>query len=237
MLVLTLVLLIGTIVQFFYIKRLKFQNSLQESELTFFNSEECRYNLNLYDFHYKKESGNPNIIMLGNSLVRHQNWDSLLSRTDIINRGISGDNLSCICKRLHYLDSIKAKICFIEGGINDLPGQNIDSLVGSYKEIVYYFKNRNIIPVIDLVLYINEKAGETWDRRKDYVLINKDIDQLNDSIIKFARAENIYCIDLNKKLSDTKLKNQYTTDGVHLTPSAYNIWAAEIKEVLKKHGI
>lgn len=231
------IVVIGIAIQIFYIKRLKFQNGLKETEIAL-NSRECRYNLNLYDFHYKKDPDSVKIIMLGNSLIRHQDWDSLLQRNDIVNRGISGDNLECMCRRLHYLDSTKAKICFIEGGINDLPGAGIDSLVNSYKEMVYYFKKRNIIPVIDLLVYINEKAGEKFERRKDYRFINRKIDTLNQKLTRFAQQENVYLIDLNKKLSDSSgLKTEFTSDGIHLTPAAYNLWATEIKEALKKYGI
>ncbi|MDP4283720.1 MAG: GDSL-type esterase/lipase family protein [Bacteroidota bacterium] len=176
--------------------------------------------------------------MLGNSLIRHGKWDSLLSRKDVINRGISGDRLKCICERLSYLDGYNPKICFIEGGINDLPGSNPDSLFEDYKQIVSYFKKRKIIPIINLVLFINPRAGLKWDIRKNYISINKQVAYLDERLIVYSSSEHITYIDLNKKLChDNVLMDKYTTDGVHLTSEGYRIWSDEIKNILKKYNI
>lgn len=104
--------------------------------------------------------------MLGNSLIRHGNWDSLLRREDVINRGISGDRLECICERLKYLKNNKAKICFIEGGINDIPWQNSDSLLHYFETIANFWISEGNIPVFNLVLYISPKAGNFFLSRK-----------------------------------------------------------------------
>lgn len=105
---------------------------------------DCNYSLEYFNFHWKKESQNPKIIMLGNSLVRHGNWDSLLARNDVINRGISGDHLPCIYERLKFLKNSSAKIIFIEGGINDLPVGNTDTLFYYYSQIVkFWIKEKN----------------------------------------------------------------------------------------------
>ena len=75
---------------------------------------EKTYLLSYFDFHYKTETQNPKIIMLGNSIIRHANWVDLLVRKDVINRGISGDNLSGMCDRLKYLKDKNAKIFSFE---------------------------------------------------------------------------------------------------------------------------
>jgi lysophospholipase L1-like esterase len=200
----------------------------------------CTYSLSYFDFHYRKESQNPKIIMLGNSLIRHGNWDSLLDRSDVINRGISGDRLECICERLKYLKDSKAKIRFIEGGINDIPWQDMDSLFHYYKVITDFCVSHGKIPVINLLLYISPKAGEFFPSRKDYEQINEYVARLNEKIIEFANKNKIDVIDLNAKISDTKnriLLDRYTTDGVHLQPLVYGIWKKEINKILVKYGI
>ena len=102
----------------------------------------CLYSLQYFDFHYERETENPTIIMLGNSLIRRCNWDRLLGRKNVINRGISGDHLPCICERLKYLKDSPAKIIFIEGGINDLPAGNTDTLFEYYAKIVNFWKEK-----------------------------------------------------------------------------------------------
>ena len=71
---------------------------------------DCSYALKYFDFHYKQECYSPKIIMLGNSIIRAGNWTHLLNRADVINRGIAGDNLPCMCDRLKYLKGKNAKI-------------------------------------------------------------------------------------------------------------------------------
>lgn len=178
--------------------------------------------------------------MLGNSLIRHGNWDSLLQRNDVINRGISGDRLVCICERLKYLKNSKAKICFIEGGINDIPGKSLDSLFSYFKTITDFWISENKIHVINLLLYISPKAGKTFPSRKNYKAINDSVEILNYSLLHFAMDRKIDVIDLNEKISDIKQKillDKFTTDGVHLQPQGYDMWEKEIKKILKKYKI
>lgn len=200
----------------------------------------CQYTLDAFDFHYKKETEAPNIVMIGTSMTRHGKWDSLLNRTDIINRGISGNNLYCIFERLQYLKGTTAKICFIEGGIIDLPAQNPDTLVNFYRKIIDFWNSEDVIPVINLVLYISPKAGINYPYLKDYRAVNTIIKNLNDKTRVLAQQNNIDFIDLNEVLSDNQglfLKAEFTLDGIHLTESAYKIWAAEIEAILTRNEI
>jgi alpha-glucosidase len=202
--------------------------------------EPCLYQLENFDFHYKKEWGKPNIIMVGTSLTRHAHWDTLLHRTDIINRGISGNKLRCIVERLAYLKGTSAKICFIEGGIIDLPAQNPDTLVNFYKKIIAFWKSEKVIPVLSLVLYISPKAGINYPYLRDHLAVNTIIRDLNNKTRKYAEENDVDFIDLNKAICDEQrliLKDEYTLDGIHLTESAYKIWAFEIEKILSKHKI
>ena len=80
------------------------------------------------DFYYKKIAefenspiGFDKIVFLGNSitqgLLRHT---EKLSRTDIINRGISGDHTDGILARLQEIIHYKPKAVFLLIGVNDL---------------------------------------------------------------------------------------------------------------------
>lgn len=199
---------------------------------------DCTYAFKYFDFHYKPECANPKIIMIGNSLTRQGQWTTLLKRKDVINRGISGDNLICICDRLKYLKGKNAKIWFIEGGINDIPGGSVEELFNYYKQIVDFVIQENAIPVINLVFYISPKAGEKYPSRIDYLRVNDIVSKLNNKLIEYATQNQINYIDMNRMFSENNiLKAEYTTDGVHLTLNAYNLWATEVKKLLKKHKI
>lgn len=206
------------------------------------NSEiECLYNLKHFNFHYTYESDSASILMIGNSLIKQGDWTTLLQREDVLNRGISGDVLHCICERLKYLENTNAKIWIIEGGINDIdPRKNTDinNLYLSFIEIVNFAKSKNAIPIINLTLYINKSAGNNWEYRKDYKKINNDVKILNGLLLEYAQKNNINYIDLNTSLSkDMELLPYYTTDGIHLNEKAYQIWAKEIKDIIKHYKI
>lgn len=200
---------------------------------------DCTYDLKYFDFHYKKECNSPKIIMLGNSLIRHGNWSNLLNRNDVINRGISGDCLPCMCERLKYLKGLNAKIWFVEGGINDLPSRTPSTLFENYKSIIDFVKSENAIPVINLVVYLSPKAGKTYPSRIEYKKINSMISELNTMLIEYAKSNNIEYIDLNSIVADKNdvLKDEFTTDGVHLTEKVYDKWSKMICYILKKNKI
>jgi lysophospholipase L1-like esterase len=200
---------------------------------------DCSYALKYFDFHYKQECDSPKIIMLGNSIIRGAKWTDLLKRQDVINRGISGDNLPCMRERLKYLKGKNAKIWFIEGGINDLPWKTPSLLFDNYKSIIEFVRIENSIPVINLVFYLSPKAGAKYPGRADYKKINGLITELNSMLIYYAKSNNIDFIDLNKIIADKDnvLKDEYTTDGVHLTDSAYKEWSNMINKILIKNKI
>lgn len=200
----------------------------------------CEYSLEYFDFHYKKETGNPKIIMLGNSLIRHGNWEALLGRNDVINRGISGDKLCCILQRTKYLKNLGAKACFIEGGINDLPLKSTTELNIYFAKLVNFAFQQDMKPIITLLFYISPKAGKKYPYRNNYQAINDSIYKLNNNLKLLANERQIDYIDLNSEISDTVnriLLDKYTTDGVHLKPEAYKIWAQKVNEILKKGKI
>ena len=231
-------LLTLSILAFIFVKR--YQSRQGQKEIATTEVSPCQYQLKYFDFHYRKEPDSVSVIMLGNSLIRQGNWDSLLNRKDVINRGISGDNLRCMCDRLSYLKNSTAKIVFVEGGINDIPGNNVDTLFKYYQQIISFWQAEKKIPVINLVLYISPKAGEKFPSRTDYKSINTTVKDLNDKLQTFAIENKIDFINLNPVLSDEQalqLKDNYTTDGVHLTSNAYKIWAEQVEILLNKYKI
>ena len=201
---------------------------------------ECRYQLSDFDFHYKPEPANYKIVMLGNSFIRSISWDSLLRRNDVVNRGISADRIHCICQRAIYLKDSPAKICFIEGGTNDIMTDPVDTVFAYYERVIETVRSQHKIPVMDMVLYLSPRAADKYPDRKDYKDINKSIQALNIKLKAYAVANHLDYIDLNRDLSDNNnlvLDEKYTLDGLHLNHAAYKIWGEYIQAILQKHGI
>ncbi len=202
------------------------------------SASECFYELKDFKFHYEKEPQNPQVLMLGNSLIEKGNWNSILHRNDVINRGISGDHIACICKRMIYLNNSPAKICFIEAGIEDIKSTNTDTILNYYKKLVQLCQEQHKIPVINLALHIAPKAAKIWGDYQDYKIINKAVKGFNNKLREYALLKGIDYIDMNAELCpDNTLLDQFTTDGLNLSDSAYKLWAKKIENTLNKHGI
>ena len=184
------------------------------------------------------EPQNPAIILIGDSLIRMGNWKRLLGRSDFINRGMGGETLNQIHKRLKQLGDTTATIIFIEGGINDLPPSDSDTLFAEYQEMTKCCQSKQLIPVIISLVYISPQAVKKYHWRSDWKAINTHVSSLNEKLKSFCAEKNIDFIDLNSLLSDSvQLRADYTTDGVHLTESAYLIFANEVIQTLQKHQI
>jgi len=187
------------------------------------------------------------IVMLGNSLTEGGSWNDLLGRNDVVNRGISGDILLGYLNRMKYVYNLHPRICFIEGGINDIYNwETLDNIYHWYIQILEGLKNNGIIPVIQSTLYVGENWGAKWlkEHRPDLKPreVNKErnytVKLLNKKLLRYAKRHNIIFIDLNKKLTKHGfLIPDYTWDGAHLKTIAYKIWGKEIIKVLKQLGI
>lgn len=123
------------------------------------------------------------IVMLGSSLTGNANWDELLDRSDIANRGIGGDVSEGMLERMNYVINVKPQICFIESGINDIAkGFSDEIILENLNSIIDILEDNNIIPVLNTVSFI---TSESESKRR--VSRNKNIKRLNDKIIHLAQ--------------------------------------------------
>jgi len=180
----------------------------------------------LDDFKDIVNSKSPKIVMFGNSITQGGNWSELLNRNDIKNSGFSGFTTSHFVWIINEnVIKAKPKICFLEGGINDIGvGIPLSRTIENYKNLIDTLNVHKIIPVVQSTLY---RVNDNFSKPK--------IDSLNTFLINYCKSHNAYYLDINSKLSDNKsLLSKYSTDGTHLTYEAYKIWAKEINILLEK---
>jgi lysophospholipase L1-like esterase len=150
------------------------------------------------------------VVMLGNSITFGANWSELLGRQNVVNRGIGGDNTYGFLSRLDDVIALQPKVCFVMGGINDIFADiPVDSIYVNYMKIIARLRASGIIPVIQSTLHVSPK----WKHE-------------------------IVFMDVDGTLSENEcLKDEYTSDGVHLTAPAYGQWILLVEAVLKKNGL
>jgi lysophospholipase L1-like esterase len=172
------------------------------------------------------------IVFLGNSITAGGQWNELLGRDRVVNRGIGSDNTVGMMHRMGSVYGLHPKLCFIMAGINDLYADaSPDRIVRNYSSIIDTLKRHNIVPVIQSTLHVNPR----WKRAAEK---NKEVEELNRRLRGLAEANGIEFIDVNAVLSSGGvLRDECTTDGVHLTPEGYSRWRDLLLPVLMNHGL
>lgn len=182
---------------------------------------------------YTVYSGQKNIVMLGNSLTNRISWNELLVRDDIANRGIIADITAGFINRIDFVLNVKPKICFIEGGINDL-AQNINNkiIIENLNTLLDTLLSNHVKPVLTTVTLVTKTYSDASN-------FNLKIKKLNIEIKKLAISKKTDLIDLNPRLTDGDFlrSENAIADGIHFTSKSYKIWREEIMRILEQEKI
>ena len=167
-----------------------------------------------------------NILLIGDSLLAQENWNSLLKRNDLKNDAFGGAITQQILWNIKRGELVSSpKIVVIDGGINDLlSGVPTQRVFDNYQKIIETLRKDNINVVAHLVLYTVDNEA-----------INKEVFVLNYLLKEYFESQKIEFIDMNLQLSDRKkLKPNFSVDGIHLRKEAYKIWANELSSKLPR---
>jgi len=177
--------------------------------------------------------GPRSIVMLGDSHMYKCHWDELLSRDSIANQGIGSDITEGYLARIGYVFDVKPRICFIEGGGNDIEYKIAPAeIVANIQRIVDTLKPKGIICVLTTVPYeLSTLAGA-----QQY---NGAIDELNARVRMYAYKNGLDYIDLNGLTARDGALNpdEAQNDGAHLTAAAYVNWKLAMEKILKKYKL
>jgi len=195
------------------------------SEPSFLKNWRYKQQVGLYEYYQKKGQ----IVMLGNSITYRVNWNELLNREDIINRGIGSDITEGFLARMEYIYNVNPKLCFIMGGVNDIAkGIKPEIISNNLYEITRKLNKKNIKPILFSILYTAKKYP-------NYKEFNRSVKLSNERIKEMCINNTIEYIDLNVILSDNEiLKEEYSFDGIHLTGLGYEKWREVILPIIKR---
>ena len=172
------------------------------------------------------------VVMLGNSHTYNANWNELLNRRNIANRGIVGDITTGYLQRLGYVYGMNPKICFIEGGVNDVyANYSAGQIFDNYVNIIDTIRSFDIIPVIQSTMFV----AKAWPNSSEK---NLEIKKLNALLSEYASKQSIIFLDINFLVSANGfLTDSLTYDGIHLNANGYSFWVSEVEKVLLKNGL
>jgi lysophospholipase L1-like esterase len=172
------------------------------------------------------------IVMLGTSHTFNANWSELLNRKNIANRGINSDILPGFQKRLRYVYRLEPKICFIEGGVNEISEEcDAEMVFVHYTQVIDSLRAHAILPVIQSTLFV----AREWPNAS---LMNREIRSLDSLLADYAVARSIPFLDVNSLVTEGGfLRPELTCDGIHLNATGYALWLPLVERVLISHGL
>ena len=151
-----------------------------------------------------------------------------------LNQGISGDTSRGLLKRLNILDETKPRKIFIMIGINDLlKGIKDDNILANHLLIIRYL--RKVHPSSDIIIQSILPHGAnkaTWEGKAKLLDIpNERIKKINQRLKEIAESEGVIFLDLYPLFADENgnLRMEFSTDGLHLASSGYQVWRSTLQ--------
>jgi lysophospholipase L1-like esterase len=172
------------------------------------------------------------IIFLGNSITEMGNWKKATGDSTVINRGIGGDNTYGVLKRINDITDRQPTKVFLLIGINDI-GKDIPDSVIAYNEFKIVKEIQVKCPqthiYVESVLPVNSTVNsfpQHYDKAEHILTLNK-------LLAANAAAGNYTFVDVFHLFADAdgRLKKEYTYEGLHLKPPAYDIWVSYLRKM------
>ena len=172
-------------------------------------------------------------VLLGDSLSLWFPGELMPGRRVWMNQSISGEKTRGLLKRLDLIRENDVEAVFLMIGINDLIwGVTDEEIIANYREIVRQLKTEH--PQTQLVVQsILPHGGEnsTWESRDKLLALESDrIVSLNAALKDIAAENDAFYLDLYPIFvtGDGGLRDDLTTDGLHLNRQGYLVWRSAI---------
>lgn len=169
---------------------------------------------------FRADSTVADIVLLGDSHIENGDWVSLLPGRSVLNRGIGWDTTQDVLERLDEVIARKPRIVLLQIGIVDLRyGRDPGTVARNIQGIARRLREAGIRAHVHSVLPVAARLRETTNER---------VRAVNDAL----RVDPDF-LDLHPILvTKGALKPALTTDGVHLSRPAYDLWAQRLAGVL-----
>lgn len=171
------------------------------------------------------------IILAGDSLTEGMNVSKYFSGNEVINKGVYGDNLEGLLARLDAdIISQEPDLLFILIGTNDFAlGRGNTEILSSFKKMI----DRLSASLPCTEIYITSLLPTRNIENRP----NERIDDLNRHLEVLVAEANFGFLSLSEVFKDEKgmLREEATTDGLHLSETGYKLWAGVLNEYIEFH--
>jgi lysophospholipase L1-like esterase len=163
-------------------------------------------------------------VMIGDSITALVQWSDVFPGKQVANRGIPGDTVDGVWRRLDPILKVRPQKVFIMLGINDLiMGSKAEAVLQTYTKIIGTARSSGAKVFIQSTLLTSANYSPN---------INAEVRKVDDGLVQIcAIMKHCTYIDLNARLAPDGFL-VYTLDGVHLSAPGYAIWRDEIERYM-----
>lgn len=221
---LVLCMLLSAILTALYVKAAAPQRLL--AKLGFHCAEPIDWTLESWNSSLEQLEYDADIVFIGDSLTRGENFQAFFPEKKIVNLGLSGDTLSGISKRAYIIRALTPEKIFIEGGVNSLSSGSVEELSALYDTMTADIIAGNP----DAAVYIQSILPVSNANQKGR-LTNENILKINEALQEIAARQGAVYIDLHSLyVLNGEMNPAYTKDGLHLKDEAKNLWLEAISK-------
>ena len=198
------------------------------------SAQSSLYSEKLAEFARMRAIDSTDVVMLGDDFIEYAgDWNVLLRARHIRNRGIAGDNIEGVARRVTSVTAGKPKAIFLMVGAHDLLGGKTPAdLLRQYADVIKLIRHRS--PKTELyvesVLPVNESLG-----REDLKGKTNVVAQFNRLLRHYCERNGVTYINLFKtfvRRGTYELRRELTQDGFALSPFGYKLWGFSLKQYL-----
>lgn len=135
-----------------------------------------------------------------------------------LNQAISGDTTQGVLNRLNDFSQTRPSTVYVMAGINDLKrGVSQSEVLDNLEQIIQRLRSTH--PQAQIVV-------QSLLPTRSVPISNQQITQVNRELRTIAHQNGAVYLDLHAQVRDTagQLQAGLTTDGLHLSPSGYDVW-------------
>ncbi|AFZ03718.1 SGNH/GDSL hydrolase family protein [Calothrix sp. PCC 6303] len=164
-------------------------------------------------------------IMVGDSLSMWFPKDKLPSGKLWLNQGISGDTSAGVSKRLSVFSKTRPDVIYLMAGINDLrQGATDEAVLRNHRRIIRRLRQDHPLTQVIVQSILPTRLS---------TISNVRIRKINHKLALIAKQEGANYIDIHNWFVDFKgnLRQDLTTDGLHLSFDGYQVWQAVLNQI------
>jgi lysophospholipase L1-like esterase len=145
-----------------------------------------------------------------------------------LNQGISGDTSSGVLKRLSFFSKTRPDVIYVMAGINDLRnGVSDETLLRNHRRIIRTLKQSHPESLIIIQSILPTRQPK---------IPNTRIRHINEQLAEIAKEQHVNYLNIHNWFTDSEgnLREDLTTDGLHLSSRGYDVWRWALQQVETK---